>query len=238
MTGRCRRTRSSGRWPSRPRRAASIRCWVYDHLLFRFDGEEATGLHECLDDPGGHRRRDRAGRARHARHVHDVPQPGRARQDGGDPRPRQRRPADPGHRLPAGTTRSTRRSASRPTTRSAASRRRFTIIRRLIRDRPGRPGWDLMCRPGTPFCSRPRGPTSRSSSRPSVRGCSNSRPATPMPGTWPGSGCRTNALRGSGASSSTHARRVGPGPGEPGDHGRGERPLPGPHRSRGRRTQP
>ena len=42
--------------------------WVFDHLLFRFDGEE-TGIHECWTIlPRSPRRL--AGRARDARHVH------------------------------------------------------------------------------------------------------------------------------------------------------------------------
>ena len=62
--------------------------WVFDHLLFRFDGA-TTGHPRVLDDPVGHRRGDVAGPARLDRHVHELPQPGPARQDGGDPGPRQ-----------------------------------------------------------------------------------------------------------------------------------------------------
>ena len=49
----------------------------------------------------------------------------------------------------------------------------FTIIRDLDPHRPGRPRRDLSCRPATLSSSRRRGPTSRSSWRPSARGCSS-----------------------------------------------------------------
>ena len=46
--------------------------WVFDHLLFRSNGE-THGIHRVLDRPGRHRRGDQPGRARHARDVHRVP---------------------------------------------------------------------------------------------------------------------------------------------------------------------
>ena len=52
-----------------------------------------------LDDPDGDRRGHVPGPARRARALHRVPQPGAPRQDGRDPRPRERRPADPGDRV-------------------------------------------------------------------------------------------------------------------------------------------
>ena len=90
-----------------PGRSASWRCredgrlrllWVYDHLLFRDDGE-TTGIHECWTILSAIAEATSRARARHDRDVHRVPQPGPAREDGRHARPRQRRPADPGHRL-------------------------------------------------------------------------------------------------------------------------------------------
>ena len=102
--------------------------WVYDHLLFR-DGRRDDRPPRGLDDPDGHRRGDGPGPARHDRAVHRVPQPGAPGQDGGHPRPRQRRAAHPRASAAAGTTPSTTRSATRPTTRSGRFEDSLTIIR-------------------------------------------------------------------------------------------------------------
>ena len=145
--------------------------WVFDHLLFRGDGE-TTRDPRVLDDPGGDRRGDQPGRARDDRDVHRLPQRRAAGQDGGHPRRGQRRAARSSGSGRAGTTRSTRRSATRPITRSAGSRRRsrssrgssatagptWTAVRHGARRRPAAAGPARTC---------------RSSSRPRVRACSS-----------------------------------------------------------------
>ena len=80
------------------------------------------------------RRRHRAGRDRPARHLHRLPQPGAAGQDGRHRRRDQRRPADPRASAPAGTSRSTAPSATPSTTASTRFEEALTIISGLLRD--------------------------------------------------------------------------------------------------------
>ena len=67
-------------------------------------GSRAAGRLGVLVDAGRARRDDGAGRAGALRHLHRLPQPGADRQDRGDGRRDQRRPADPRSRRGLGRT--------------------------------------------------------------------------------------------------------------------------------------
>ena len=163
--------RRSARSRSRSRRPGSIRSGCSTTCC---SGSMArtSGIHECWTILSAIAEATTPGRARDDRHVHGVPQPRAAGQDGGHARPRQRRPADPRRRGRLARARSSRRSATRPTTGSGGSRRRWRSSPGSIRE--GRADLDGRgSRRATPSCCRPPGPTCRSSSRPRVRGCSS-----------------------------------------------------------------
>ena len=98
--------------------------WLGEHLLYRWPDRPAARPVGGLDDAGGHRRDDHADRARAARRLHQLPQPGAARQAGRDDRRDQRRALRSSASARAGTRPSSGPSASRTTTGSTASRRR------------------------------------------------------------------------------------------------------------------
>ena len=75
--------------------------WVGEHLLYRWEDRPPRGPWEAWTLLAGHRRVDDADRARAARRLHELPQPGAPRQAGRDDRRDQRRPlrARPRRRL-------------------------------------------------------------------------------------------------------------------------------------------
>ena len=72
--------------------------WLGEHLLYRCADRPPRGPWEAWTMLAGARRRHDAGRARAARRLHDLPQPGDARQAGRHGRRDQRRPLRPGPR--------------------------------------------------------------------------------------------------------------------------------------------
>ena len=115
-----------------------------------------------LDDDGGDRRGDVAGRVRSARRLHQLPQSGAARQAGGDDRRDQRRPPRPGPRAPAGTRPSSAAYGFPYDHRVDRFEEAFTIIRTLLqrgRDRLRRslvPGPRLRAAAARPTSRRDR----------------------------------------------------------------------------------
>ena len=172
--------------------------WVFDHLLFRFDGE-TTGIHECWTILAAIAEatsrvelgtivlctgfRNAALLAKMAATLDHIS----------------------GGRLilgiGAGWHDPEFEAFGYPTDHKVGRfEESLAVITGLIRDGPGRPGRPV--HDGArrrPAAARPAR-TCRSSSRPRARGCSSSRPATPTPGTWPGSGCPTSGWRAFGAS--------------------------------------
>ena len=69
--------------------------WLGEHLLYRWADRPARGPVGGLDAAGRDRRLDVADRARAARRLHQLPQPGAARQAGRHDRRDQRRPVRP-----------------------------------------------------------------------------------------------------------------------------------------------
>ena len=105
----------------------------------------------------------------------------------------------------------------------------LTVIRGLIREgRADLAGRWVTGRPTRCWCHRPA-PTCRSSSPPSDRGCSSSRRAMPMPGTWPGSASRMSAGRRRARALARRVRAGRPRPRDARTDRRRQRPVSGPH---------
>ena len=107
--------------------------WVGDHLLYRGDGRSERGPWDCWTVlawlAGDHRRGSSSARSSRAPRS---ARPALLARTAAAVRRAERRPAACRARLRAGTRTSSARSGSRSTTASRASRRRSTIVRRLL----------------------------------------------------------------------------------------------------------
>ena len=107
--------------------------WVYDHVE-TVPRREATHCFEAFTMLAALSPGDRAGRARPAGHVRELPQRRAAREGGGVHRRVLRRPAHPRHRrglVRAGSTRPTATSTCRDRERLAVLEETITVIPRL-----------------------------------------------------------------------------------------------------------
>ena len=89
--------RRDPRHRGRRRGAGLDSVWVFDHVLFGFDGV-TTGIHECWTMLSAIAEATSRVELGTLVMCTGVPQRGAAREDGGDARPHQRRPADPRRR--------------------------------------------------------------------------------------------------------------------------------------------